>query len=218
MNLALFDLDETLINGDCSSLWSSFMVEHGWVLDPQAFLRREAELMSDYAQGKMDMYDYMHLALAPLKGRSQERVSAMVKRYIEDIIAPRVYADARACIAMHRARGDRTMIISASGEHLVSPIAHYLGVDDALAIGVGLDNKIYTGLTQGVMTYREGKVTRLMMQLNHDVSLLQRASFYSDSHNDLPLLSQVGHPCVVNPDAALLQHARQVGWPVYRWG
>ncbi|OMQ26762.1 HAD family hydrolase [Serratia oryzae] len=218
MNLALFDLDETLINGDCSSLWSSFMVEHGWVHDPQAFLQREAELMSDYAQGKMNMQDYMHLTLAPLKGRSQDNVSKMVKRYIEEIISPRIYADARACIARHRARGDRTMIVSASGEHLVSPIARYLEVDDALAIGVELDNEIYTGLTQGVMTYREGKVTRLLMQLGNDASILQRASFYSDSYNDLPLLSQVGTPCVVNPDAALLQHARAAGWPIYRWG
>ncbi|AHG18646.1 HAD family hydrolase [Chania multitudinisentens RB-25] len=218
MSLALFDLDETLIKGDCSSLWSSFMVEHGWVRDPRAFLQRDAELMDDYAQGKMDMPGYMQLTLAPLKGRSQEDVSNMVERYITEIIAPRIYADAKACIAMHRARGDRLLVISASGEHLVAPIARYLGIEESLAIGVELNNAIYTGSTQGVMTYREGKLTRLMAKLDHDASLLQSASFYSDSYNDLPLLSQVGCPCAVNPDISLLQHAQRAGWPVYRWG
>jgi phosphoserine phosphatase len=93
-----------------------------------------------------------------------------------------------------------------------------LGITESLAIGVEQVNGIYTGLTQGVMTYREGKVTRLLAHVNQDISLLQEAFFYSDSYNDLPLLSRVGNPCVINPDIVLLQHAQQAGWPVYYWG
>ncbi|MDR3430311.1 MAG: HAD-IB family hydrolase [Rouxiella aceris] len=217
MNLALFDLDETLISGDCSSLWSAFMVEQGWVADPAAFLQQDAELMRLYALGQMDMTEYMNWTLTPLQGRSEGEVATMVDRFVHEVIDARVYADARACLAEHLAKGDRTLVVSASGEHLVAPIANYLGVDETLAIGVERVNGVFTGRTQGVLTYREGKVTRLMSLLNQDTTQLEFASFYSDSHNDLPLLTKVGKPCAVNPDAILLRHARQAGWPVYAW-
>lgn len=217
MSLALFDLDETLISGDCASLWSAFMVAEGWVVDKQAFLQHETYLMKQYAVGQMDMQEYMNYTLEPLKGRTQQDVAKMVQRFIAEVIAPRVYNDARDCLARHRANGDRTVVISASGEHLVAPIAQFLGVHEVLAIGIGIENGVFTGTTQGVMTFREGKVTRLMALLNQDTSPLSHASFYSDSHNDLPLLSRVGYPKVVNPDAILHQHARQAGWPVYTW-
>jgi len=217
MSLALFDLDETLISGDCSSLWSAFMVAQGWVADEQTFLQHDTYLMQQYAVGQMDMQEYMNYTLEPLKGRTQQDVAQMVQRFIHEVIHPRVYQDARDCLARHRANGDRTVVISASGEHLVAPIAQFLGVDEVLAIGVGIENGVFTGTTQGVMTFREGKVTRLMTLLNHDASPLAHASFYSDSHNDLPLLSRVGNPQVVNPDAILHQHAIQAGWPVYAW-
>ena len=217
MKLALFDLDETLISGDCSSLWSAYMVANGWVADEQAFLQQDAALMQQYAVGKMDMQEYMRCTLAPLTGRSESDVAAMVAGYIQAVIAPRIYAQARECLAAHRAQGDRTVIISASGEHLVRPIARYLGVEETLAIGVEIKDGRFTGATQGTMTYREGKVSRLLELINQDDSLLQQASFYSDSHNDLPLLTRVGQPVAVNPDAILLQHARQAGWPVYAW-
>jgi HAD superfamily hydrolase (TIGR01490 family) len=165
----------------------------------------------------MDMQEYMRCTLVPLSGRSQRDVAAMVANYIQDVIAPRVYTQARECLAAHRSQGDRTVIISASGEHLVQPIARFLGVDETLAIGVEMKDGRFTGATRGTMTYREGKVSRLLELINQDASLLQSASFYSDSHNDLPLLTRVGQPVAVNPDAILLQHARQAGWPVYAW-
>lgn len=217
MSLALFDLDETLIRGDCSSLWSAFMVTQGWVADKQAFLHHESHLMQQYAVGQMDMQEYMNYTLEPLKGRTPEDVARMVERFVDEVITPRVYQDARNCLARHRENGDRTVVISASGEHLVAPIAQYLGVDEVLAIGIATEKGVFTGTTQGVMTFREGKVTRLMALLNQDSSQLAHASFYSDSHNDLPLLNRVGYPKVVNPDAILHQHARQAGWPIYAW-
>lgn len=217
MSLALFDLDETLIRGDCSSLWSAFMVTQGWVANEEAFLQRDADLMAQYALGKMDMQAYMNYTLEPLKGLTQQYVAQGVQQFIHDVIAPRVYEAARDCLAYHRARGDRLVIISASGEHLVTPIAHFLGVGETLAIGVGTENGMLTGATQGVMTFREGKVTRLMTLINQDIAQLQNASFYSDSHNDLPLLIKVGHPNAVNPDVILRQYAQQQGWPIFTW-
>ncbi|MFO6300100.1 HAD family hydrolase [Rahnella selenatireducens] len=217
MKLALFDLDETLISGDCSSLWSAYMVAKGWVADEQAFLQQDAALMQQYAVGKMDMQEYMRCTLVPLIDRRESDVAAMVANYIQDVIAPRIYTQARDCLAAHRAQGDRTVIISASGEHLVRPIARFLGVDETLAIGVEILDGRFTGATQGTMTYREGKVSRLLHLINQDETLLQEARFYSDSHNDLPLLNRVGYPVAVNPDAILLRHAQQEGWPIYAW-
>lgn len=217
MKLALFDLDETLISGDCSSLWSAYMVAKGWVADEQAFLQQDAALMEQYAIGKMDMQEYMRCTLVPLIDRRESDVAAMVENYIQDVIAPRIYTQARECLAAHRAQGDRTVIISASGEHLVRPIARFLDVDETLAIGVEIQDGRFTGATQGTMTYREGKVSRLLHLINQDETLLKEASFYSDSHNDLPLLTRVGQPVAVNPDTILLQHARQAGWPIYAW-
>ena len=217
MSLALFDLDETLISGDCSSLWSAFMVAQGWVANKEAFLQREAALMQQYALGQMDMQEYMNYTLEPLKGHTEQYVAQRVQHFIHEVIVPRIYQDARDCLAYHQAKGDRLVVISASGEHLVAPIAQFLGVDETLSIGVGIENGVFTGTTQGIMTFREGKVTRLMALLNQDMAPLQEASFYSDSHNDLPLLTRVGHPKVVNPDAILQQYARQQGWPVFAW-
>ncbi|MGY3010851.1 phosphoserine phosphatase [Ewingella americana] len=98
MSLALFDLDETLISGDCSSLWSAFMVKQGWVANEQAFLQRDAYLMQQYAVGQMDMQEYMNCTLEPLQGRTQQDVAQMVQLYIHEVIAPRVYNDARECL------------------------------------------------------------------------------------------------------------------------
>ena len=128
MKLALFDLDETLISGDCSSLWSAYMVANGWVADEQAFLQQDAALMQQYAVGQMDMQEYMRCTLVPLSGRSQRDVAAMVANYIQDVIAPRVYTQARECLAAHRAQGDRTVIISASGCTRCSPDAEIITV------------------------------------------------------------------------------------------
>ena len=120
-------------------------------------------------------------------------------------------------IAEHRANGDRILIISASGTHLVKPIAARIGVEDVLGIELQVTHGVYSGLTEGVLTYREGKVTRLKQWLHDEGETLEGASFYSDSRNDLPLLLQVAYPHVINPDPALLAHAEQAGWPIHRW-
>jgi HAD superfamily hydrolase (TIGR01490 family) len=217
MSLALFDLDETLINGDSASLWSAYMVDQGWVADKQAFLSQEAELMRQYAVGEMSMSQYMDCTLQPLRGRTESEVSLKVHQFITDIILPRVYPQARETLRYHQQQGDRIVIISATGEHLVAPIARALGVNECLAIQIEIEDGRYTGATEGVMTYREGKVARLLTLLNQENSQLQQASFYSDSHNDLPLLTLVGRPHIINPDPILLQYATQAGWPVYQW-
>lgn len=216
MALAIFDLDETLIHGDCASLWSEHMVRLGWV-DGESFLRRDREMMEAYSKGEMAMEDYMAFSLEPVAGRTLEELAHLVEPWVEDVIEPIIYGDACRCIAEHRKQGDRVLIISASGTHLVGPIAARLGVDEYLAIELEAINGVYTGNTHGVLTYREGKVTRLLEWLDQEQENLEDASFYSDSRNDLPLLLKVDHPKAVNPDPVLRAHAEQHGWPILAW-
>lgn len=132
MSLVIFDLDETMIHGDCSSLWSQRMASLGWV--DESFVRRDAELMEQYAEGKLSMDLYMDYTLQPLIGRSVEEVEREVEAYVEEVIEPLIYSDACACLARHRSANDRVLIVSASGVHLVKPIAARIGVDEVLAI------------------------------------------------------------------------------------
>lgn len=216
MRLALFDLDDTLINGDCASLWSRYMLELGWT-EGETFAQREQAMMRQYAQGTLSMEDYMSFTLRPLIGRTVDEVSRQVQQFIAKVIAPAMREDARRCIAAHREQGDRIIVISASGDHLVAPIAERFGVGETLSIVLDVQDDCYTGRTRGILTYREGKVARLTELLDGDLAALAEASFYSDSSNDLPLLAQVGYPHVVNPDSVLLSQAQQAGWPIHHW-
>lgn len=215
MSLVIFDLDETMIHGDCSSLWSQRMASLGWV--DESFVRRDAELMEQYAEGKLSMDLYMDYTLQPLIGRSVEEVEREVEAYVEEVIEPLIYSDACACLARHRSANDRVLIVSASGVHLVKPIAARIGVDEVLAIDLEVLDGHYTGRTLGTLTYREGKVLRLLDLLEGDDRQLADAWFYSDSRNDLPLLKLVGHPNTVNPDPTLLAYAKEMGWSVNAW-
>ncbi len=216
MALAIFDLDETLIDGDCASLWSAYMAKLGWV-DGESFLKRDTELMALYSQGLLAMEDYMSFSLSPLVGRSAEEVAHVIEPFVEDIIEPLIYSDACKYLAQHRAAGDRLLVISASGVHLVAPIAARLGITEVLAIELEEQHGCYSGNTQGILTYRDGKVLRLQAWLSEQGESLDGAYFYSDSRNDLPLLSLVSQPRVVNPDATLKAHAEQAGWPILSW-
>lgn len=216
MALAIFDLDDTLIDGDCASLWSAHMADLGWV-DRDSFLARDHELMTLYADGKLAMEDYMAFSLSPLVGRTAEEVASVVEPFVEDVIEPIIHSDAMRCLAGHRQAGDRLLIISASAHFLVSAIGERLGVEEVLAIDLAEEHGHYSGKTRGVLTYRDGKVTRLNAWLAEHGERLDGAYFYSDSRNDLPLLGMVDNPRVVNPDPVLRAHAEQAGWPILAW-
>ncbi|HCH9965459.1 TPA: HAD-IB family hydrolase, partial [Pseudomonas aeruginosa] len=153
MPLALFDLDDTLIDGDCATLWGRYMTELGWV-EKTAFLHQERRLMELYAEGRLAMEDYMDFSLAPIAGRTPAEIAGAVEDFVARIIAPRIHADALRCLERHRQAGDRLLIISASAHFLVSAIGRRLGVDEVLAIDIEERDGLYTGRTRGTLTYR----------------------------------------------------------------
>ncbi|WP_431223003.1 HAD family hydrolase [Serratia sp. L9] len=216
MDLALFDLDETLIDDDSASLWIRWLVAEGFV--PADLEQQEQVLMQSYYQGTLSMEDYMRATLAPLAGLSTQTVAGWVERYIRRDILPRVYPAARERMLWHRERGDCIVVISATGEHLVAPIAQLLGADDALAIGVEVADGRFTGNTYGTMTYQQGKVIRLRQWLQQHPELKFAYSHgYSDSINDKAMLEYVDSASVINPDRDLTALAALHGWEVCRW-
>lgn len=216
MDLALFDLDETLIDDDSASLWIRWLVAEGFA--PAALEQQEQLLMQSYYQGSLSMEDYMRATLAPLVGLSAQTVAGWVERYIRRDILPRVYPAARERMLWHRERGDCILVISATGEHLVAPIAQQLGADDALAIGVEVADGRFTGNTYGTMTYQQGKVIRLCQWLQQHPELkFAHSHGYSDSINDKAMLEYADSASVINPDSDLTALAALHGWEVCRW-
>lgn len=215
MALALFDLDETLIDGDSASLWLAYMV--AGELAPASMIAEEQALMSLYHQGMLDMHQYMVFTLQPLAGKSRQWLDQLAHHFAERVLRERLYPEGVARIDWHRKRGDELVLISASGEHLVAPMAKMLGMDHCVAIRLDEEEGMLTGQTRGTLSFREGKVARIN-QLFAGCDHLWQGSFgYSDSQNDLPMLRAVTHPHAVNPAPALRQQAETLGWPVLAW-
>jgi HAD superfamily hydrolase (TIGR01490 family) len=213
MALALFDLDNTLIAGDSDHLWGRWLCTRGHV-DSEAFAARNDRFYSDYQRGELDIDAYLHFALAPLKGLTVAEVARWHREFMGECIEPVMLDAARALLAAHRARGDELVIITATNEVVTRPIADALGVSTLIASGAEVSDGRYTGRPRGIPSFREGKVSRLEAWLAQRDVDLSGAWFYSDSHNDLPLLGRVGRPVAVDPNDPLRAHALEAGWPL----
>ncbi|MEP6389589.1 MAG: HAD family hydrolase [Halioglobus sp.] len=213
MTLAIFDLDNTLIAGDSDHLWGQFVCELGIVNEGDFAAQNEA-FYRDYQAGSLDINAYLRFALGPLKGRSPELLNAWHEQFMEEKIEPLLLPRAAALIADHRKRGHVLMIVTATNSFVTGPIASRLGIHHLLACEGEKIEGVYTGEPEGVPSYHEGKVTRVNTWLKENELSLDGAWFYSDSHNDLPLLQQVDNPVAVDPDPILRAQAQQRGWPV----
>ncbi|MBU3824116.1 MAG: HAD-IB family hydrolase [Candidatus Oceanisphaera merdipullorum] len=215
MKLAIFDLDETLIAGDSASLWLEYLVDRKLI--SADILAQEKCLMAAYYQGQLDMDAYMALTLAPIRYWPAELLAPLVEDFVRHNVLPLVYADAKARLNWHLAQGHTVVIISATGEHLVKPIAHALGVEHAIGILLDYCDGAYTGLTRGVYSYQEGKLTRLQEWLQQHGFTPSISYGYSDSLNDLPLLEYVDQAAVVNGDNNLYRLGLERGWELLIW-
>lgn len=212
--LAVFDLDETLIRGDSSQLFTRFLRNRGIDTTPDTE-NRDRAFMAAYRAGELDLEDYMTFSLAPLKGWGRTELSALVAEFVTEVIEPRALPTGIERVAWHKDQGHDVLIISATGDHLVSPIARHLGIDQGIGVEVEWHNDTLAGSIGRRRPFREGKIRALKQWLASRPTVPERLWFYSDSHNDLPLLNYVDHPVAVNPDPSLLAYARERDWPVY---
>jgi HAD superfamily hydrolase (TIGR01490 family) len=216
MNLAIFDLDNTLISGDSDAEWPLFLTKKG--LLPAEFAEQSEVFYQQYLDGTLDINAFLAFQLRPLAQFSRQKLDALHAEYMDEHIRPIIPQKARELLAAHRAQGDLVMIITATNHFVTAPIARELGVEHLIAIDLeeGPDGQ-FTGLPSGVPSFREGKITRLDMWLSERRQTLasyEKSFVYSDSHNDLPLLSRVSNPVAVDPDATLRAHADSLGWPI----
>lgn len=211
--LAIFDLDNTLIAGDSDHAWGQYLIDLG-IVDKFDFKQKNDQFYQDYLRGQLDIMTYLQFALAPLKTQPMVQLLAWREAFMEEQIKPLILPAGREKIASHRAQGDHIMIITATNDFVTAPIASALEVDTLLATEAECVAGKYTGRVAGTPCYQEGKVHRLQQWLaQNQAHSLEGAYFYSDSHNDLPLMSLVEHPVAVDADDTLLAHAQKHGWP-----
>lgn len=213
MSLAIFDLDNTLLSIDSDHAWGEFLLEQGAV-DPVAYLEANERFMADYNAGTLDMAAFLEMALKPLADNTPEQLSAWHQQFMASKIEPSILPKAEELLARHRTKGDTLLIITATNRFITAPIAERLGVDHLIAVNPEVNQGRYTGRVSGIPSYREGKVTRLEHWLKDQDLSMEGACFYSDSHNDLPLLEKVEHPVAVDPDDTLRKVAEERQWRI----
>ena len=213
MPLAIFDLDNTLLAGDSDYLWGQFLVELG-VVDGPSYERENARFYADYREGRLDILAFLRFSLRPLAQHRMQDLHAWRTRFMREKIEPLITEAAEALVARHRAAGDTLMIITATNAFVTAPIAERFGISELIATEPETNDGRFTGNVAGTPSFREGKVSRLQDWLVGSDTALAGAAFYSDSHNDLPLLELVDRPVAVDPDPILTAEARRRGWPI----
>ncbi|EAT12913.1 HAD family hydrolase [Bermanella marisrubri] len=213
MALAIFDLDNTLIAGDSDHGWGEFLVEQGLV-DAKVYQEKNDYYFEQYQSGELDILEYLSFSLTPLTEYSLDTLHKLREQFVKEKILPIITQKSRDLLAKHRAQGDYLLIITATNLFVTEPIAQELGVDHIIATEPEFKNGEYTGRVAGIPSFQEGKVKRLTEWLEQNALSLQGSYFYSDSHNDLPLLKIVEHPVAVDADETLTQHAQEKNWPI----
>ena len=213
VRLAIFDLDNTLLAGDSDHLWGEYLCAQGLV-DVEAYRAKNDQFYQDYLSGQLDVIAYQNFCQEVLGRTDKEMLSQWHADFMRDYIEPIILPKGEKLLAKHRAAGDLVMIITATNRFITGPIAQRLGVEHLIATACGMQDGQYTGELVNVPSFQEGKITRLNAWLAEHQATLVDSYFYSDSHNDLPLLEQVTHPVAVDPDDTLRELAEQRGWKV----
>ena len=219
MNLALFDLDGTLLPIDSDHAFGEFLVSRGWA-DPAAYRARNDEFFQQYQAGRLDIEAYVDFATGPWRERSADERSALTEDFLREVVRPALRPAAFDLVRSHQAAGDLVAIVTATNEFITRPIADLLEVPQLIATELERDGGgRVTGRILGVPSFREGKIARVDAWLTAQGRRwqdFQVSTFYSDSTNDLPLLERVSRPVATNPSPALAQIAQERGWAVLR--
>ena len=216
MDLVLFDLDNTLIAGDSDFEWAQFLIAKG-VLDRALYEARNIEFYEQYKAGTLDIEVFLDFQLQPLARYPRQVLDAWLGEFMSRHILPIVGRQARALVRQHLDSDALCAIVTATNSFVTAPLARDLGIAHLIATIPAHENGQFTGQPRGTPSFREGKIIRVEAWLEA-MGLwwgsFQRSWFYSDSQNDLPLLSRVSNPVAVDPDPTLRAHAETAGWPV----
>lgn len=216
MELVLFDLDNTLLAGDSDFEWAQFLISKG-VLDRELYEARNETFYAQYKAGTLDIHEFLDFQLAPLSRHKREQLDAWHAEFMVQQIRPRLTDGARGLVNGHLESGALCAIVTATNSFITGPIARELDVPHLVATIPAQQDGEFTGKPRGTPAFREGKIERVerwLEELGLYFGSFRRTTFYSDSLNDLPLLSRVSHPVAVDPDPTLDTHARTHGWQI----
>ena len=216
MNLVLFDLDNTLLAGDSDFEWAQFLIRKG-VLDRELQEAKNIRFYEQYKAGTLDIFEFLDFQLAPLARHPRAQLDAWHREFLATAIRPLMTAPARALVAGHLASDALVAVVTATNSFVTGPIAREFGIPHLVATIPAQENGAFTGKPRGMPAFKAGKIERVdnwLESLGLHFGSFERSWFYSDSHNDLPLMSRVSDPVAVDPDDTLRAHALAQGWPV----
>ena len=215
MNLAIFDLDNTLLDGDSDYNWGLYLVKKGY-LDEGEYKEQNQKFFEEYQVGKLDIFAFAEFQFRFLKNNTRKFLNDVRSDYINEIIKPMILKKAVHLVNQHKEAGDRLLIITATNSFITKPIGELFGIDELIGTDPEENEGEFTGKVKGTPSFKEGKVTRLFDWLdekNLKLADFEKTFFYSDSHNDLALLEVVTNPVVVNGDKILQKKAQEKNWP-----
>lgn len=213
MPLAIFDLDETLIATDSDHEWGEYVCDHGLVNAEEHRIRNDA-FYEQYKAGELDIDEYLAFSCSVLTRYSMEELHQYRSDFIQKRIAPTMLKKGKALVDEHKNQGDQVLVITSTIEFVTRPIVEAFGIDVLIAPDPEIIDNRYTGNIVGVPSFAEGKVTRLKSWMSENNETLNGSHFYSDSHNDLPLLHLVDNPVAVDPDPILRAEADEKQWQI----
>jgi HAD superfamily hydrolase (TIGR01490 family) len=217
MNLALFDLDHTLLPLDSDYAWGEFSISLGW-RDAEEFKRANDAFYDQYKLGTLDTAAYVRFATQAIRERGATESIAAHAEFMRSVIQSAIKPQALELLARHRAAGDTLVLVTATNEFVTRPISEAFGIEHLIAVELQTDaSGWYTGEIKGTPSFREGKVTRVeqwLAALGKNWADVQHSTFYSDSMNDLSLLEKVHTPVATNPEEKLRSLAQQRGWRI----
>lgn len=213
MQLAIFDLDNTLIAGDSDYLWGEFLCEKE-LIDPVHHRQMNDQYYDDYRKGELNIDEFLIFQLRFIAGKSASELEHLRQEFIDNKIRPICLSRAFDLVNQHRKKQHQLLIITATNRFITEPIARLFDVDTLIATEVETDNGKFTGSYTGIPSFAEGKVKRLRNWLENHPEKTEKTWFYSDSHNDIPLLEYVDYPVAVDPDKVLFKYAHTQQWEI----
>lgn len=216
MNLVLFDLDNTLLAGDSDFAWAQFLIGKG-LLDREVQEARNIEFYEQYKAGTLDIFEFLDFQLAPLSRHPRAQLDAWHSEFMAQSIRPMITARARALVREHLDSDALVAVVTATNAFVTGPIVREFGIPHVVATIPAQQDGAFTGKPRGMPAFKAGKIERVeawLESLGLYMGSFEHSWFYSDSHNDLPLMQRVTDPVAVDPDDTLRAHARAQGWPV----
>ena len=217
MPLAIYDLDNTLIGGDSDYLWGEFLCDEGIISDQESFQKMNDYFYHQYETGELNIFAWAEFSFKILTNHSLDELNKLRQDFVDTKIKPIFLEKAQNCINNHKEKGDTVLVITASNTFITKPIIEMYGIDHLLATEPEFISGRFTGKVAGIPCFQAGKIDNLMPWLEKNNESLIGSYFYSDSHNDLPLLELVDNPIAVNSDKILSSEAHKNGWPVLDW-